>query len=146
MSKEVVGKEAVGSRKSIQELQDELRSLIAQSEYLRNQVDAVNDTIRDLAEAIEVLEYVKEKGAGKVVLVPIGAGNFIKAKIESTESVIMGVGGRLSIEVSIDEAKKSLEERIKVLEELRLDLLRKLEEINRRINELIPKVREVQEG
>ncbi len=136
------GEEAGKAKVSPQELQDELRSLIAQSEYLRGQIDAINDTIRDLAEAIEVLDYVKEKGSGKVVLVPIGAGNFIRARIESTDTVIMGVGGRLSIEVSIEEARKSLEDRIKVLEGLRLDLLRKLEEINRRINELIPKIRE----
>lgn len=124
----------------LKKLQDELRSLIAQADYLRSQVDVVNDTIQDLVTTIEVLEYLKKSGEGKTVLVPIGAGNFIRAKIEKVDSVIMGVGGRLSVEASVDDARKMLEERIDALEGLRLDLLRKLEEVNRRINEILPQV------
>ncbi len=131
------------NHEKLQKLQDELRSLISQADYLRAQIDALNNTIWDIASAIEVLEYLKKHGEGKTVLVPIGAGNFIRAKIEKVESVVMGVGGRLSIEASVDDAKKMMEERIKVLESLRLDLLRKLEEINRKINEILPQVEEL---
>ena len=121
-------------------LQDELRSLIAQADHLRAQIDLVNATIQDLAAGLEVLEYLKKYGEGKTVLVPIGAGNFIKAKVEKVDTVIMGVGGRLSVEASIDDARKMIEDRITLLEKLRLDLLRKLEEVNRRINEILPEV------
>ncbi len=130
----------IKNHERLQKLQDELRSLIAQADYLRSQIDAVNSTIQDLAAVIEVLDYLKKHGEGKTVLVPIGAGNFIRAKIEKVETVVMGVGGRLSIEASIEDAKKMLDERISVLEDLRLDLLRKLEEINRKINEILPQV------
>ncbi len=121
-------------------LQDELRSLIAQADYLRAQIDVVNATIQDLAAGLEVLDYLKKYGEGRVVLVPIGAGNFIKAKVEKVDTVIMGVGGRLSVEASVDDARKMMEERIRLLEQLRLDLLRKLEEVNRKINEILPEV------
>ena len=127
----------------LQKLQDELRSLIAQADQLRAQIDIVNATIQDLAASIEVLDYIKKYGEGKTVLVPIGAGNFIRAKIEKPDKVIMGVGGRLSVEVDIDDAKKMIEERIGTLESLRLDLLRKLEEVNRRINEILPQVEQL---
>lgn len=127
-------------REKLQRLQDELRSLIAQADQLRAQIDVVNETIQDLAASIEVLDYIKKYGEGKTVLVPIGAGNFIRARIEKPEKVIMGVGGRLSVEVDIDEARKMIEDRISTLEGLRLDLLRKLEEVNRRINEILPQV------
>jgi len=127
----------------LKKLQDELRSLIAQAEHLRAQVDVVNDTIQDLAAVIEVLEYLKKHGEGRTVLVPIGAGNFIRAKIEKVDTVVMGVGGRLSVEASVEDARKMLEERIDALEGLRLDLLRKLEEVNRRINEILPQVEEL---
>jgi len=128
------------NHEKLKKLQDELRSLIAQADYLRSQVDVVNDTIQDLVTTIEVLEYLKKSGEGKTVLVPIGAGNFIRARIEKVDSVVMGVGGRLGIEASIEEARKMLDERINALESLRLDLLRKLEEVNRRINEILPQV------
>ncbi len=135
--------EKLKNHERLQKLQDELRSLISQADYLRSQIDALNNTIWDIATAMEVLEYLKKHGEGKTVLVPIGAGNFIRAKVEKVETVVMGVGGRLSIEASVDDAKKMMEERIKVLEGLRLDLLRKLEEINRKINEILPQVEEL---
>ncbi len=130
----------VKDHERLQKLQDELRSLISQADYLRSQIDAVNSTIQDLATVIEVLDYLKKHGEGKTVLVPIGAGNFIRAKVEKVETVVMGVGGRLSIEASVEDAKKMLDERISILEDLRLDLLRKLEEVNRKINEILPQV------
>jgi len=136
----MVASTSLQNHEKLKKLQDELRSLIAQADYLRSQVDVVNDTIQDLVTTIEVLEYLKKSGEGKTVLVPIGAGNFIRAKIEKVDSVIMGVGGRLSVEASIDDARKMLDERINALESLRLDLLRKLEEVNRRINEILPQV------
>ncbi|BEP16706.1 prefoldin subunit alpha [Pyrofollis japonicus] len=131
------------NQEKLRKLQDELRSLIAQADQLRAQIDIINATIQDLAASIEVLEYIKKYGEGKTVLVPIGAGNFIRAKIEKPDKVIMGVGGRLSVEVEIDDARKMIEERISTLEDLRLDLLRKLEEINRRINEILPQVEQL---
>ncbi len=127
----------------LKQLQDELRSLIAQADQLRSQIDTVNAIIEDLFAASEILDYIAKEGKGKTVLVPIGAGNFIKAKIEDTSTVVMAVGGRLSIETSIEEAKKAIESRIETLERIRLDLLRKLEEVNRRINEILPKVEEL---
>ncbi len=133
----------VRDHERLKKLQDELRSLIAQADHLRAQVDVINDTIQDLAAVIEVLEYLKKHGEGRTVLVPIGAGNFIRAKIEKVDTVVMGVGGRLSVEASVEDARKMLEERIDALEGLRLDLLRKLEEVNRRINEILPQVEEL---
>ena len=121
-------------------IQGEVRSLLAQAEYLRNQIDAVNAVIDDLYASLEVLDFIAKEGAGKTVLVPIGAGNLIKAKIEDTSTVITSVGGRLSLEVPTEEAKKAIESRIAALEQVRLTLLRKLEEINRKVNELLPKL------
>ena len=120
--------------------QDELRSLIAQIEYLRDQVATVNAIIDDLVGSLQIIEYISKEGQGKTVLVPIGAGNFIKAKIEDTQSIVMSIGGRMSIETNPEDAKKLIENRISTLENYRLDLLRKLEEINRKINEILPKV------
>ncbi len=123
-------------------LEEELRTLFGQAESLRQQIATIDATILDLATVLETLDYIKEKGKNKVVLVPIGAGNFIRAKIEDTEHVIMGVGGRMSVEATIDEAKEMINERIRALEQLRLDLRRKLEEINARISEIIVKLQE----
>ena len=123
-------------------LEEELRTLFGQAESMRQQIATIDATILDLATVIETLDYIKSRGSDKIVLVPIGAGNFIRAKIVDTEHVIMGVGGRLSVEASVDDAKELINQRIESLEKLRLDLRRKLEEVNARIRELIEKTRE----
>lgn len=122
--------------------EEELRSLFGQAESLRQQIATIDATILDLATVLETLDYIKSKGKDKVVLVPIGGGNFIRAKIIDTEHVIMGVGGRMSVEATIDEAKEMINNRINVLEQLRLDMRRKLEEINAKIRELISGLQE----
>ena len=135
-------KKAEAPQVSYDRLEEELRTLFGQLESLRQQITVIDSTILDLATVLETLDYIKTQGKDKVVLVPIGAGNFIRAKVVDTEKVIMGVGGRLSVEADIDEAKKMISERITTLEQLRLDLRRKLEEINARISELIEKLQE----
>ena len=117
-------------------VQDELAGLIDQFNQIQAQIDAINAVIADLYASLEVLDYLATQGKGKTVLVPIGAGNFIKARIEDTASVVMSVGGRLNVEVSVEDAKKAINERIRTLEAVRLDLLTKLGEIRRRITEL----------
>ena len=145
MAEEVKAPEAqkeVTSEEKVKLLQDELRSLLAQAEYIRDQIDAIDAIIDDLYASLQVLDYIAKEGKGKVVLVPIGAGNFIKAKIEDTSTVVTSVGGRLNLEVPVEDAKKAIESRIKALEALRLELLKRLEALNRKINEILPRVRE----
>ncbi len=136
-------KKEVKPEEEIKKLQDELRSLIAQADRLRDQIDAVDALVDDLYAVLETLRYIAKEGKDKTVLVPIGAGNFIKAKIVDTETVVTSIGGRLSLEVPISEAEKTIEARIAALEQIRLTLLKKLEEVNRKINEILPKVREI---
>ncbi len=135
-------KKAEAPQVNYERLEEELRTLFGQLESLRQQITAIDSTILDLATVLETLDYIKNQGKDKVVLVPIGAGNFIRAKVVDTEKIIMGVGGRLSVEADIEEAKKMISERITTLEQLRLDLRRKLEEINARISEIIEKLQE----
>jgi len=136
-------KAQVKVEETIKQLQDELRGLISQAEQLRAQIATINSVITDLFAALEILDYLEREGKGKTVLVPIGGGNLIiKAKVEDVQSVIMNIGGTLNVETSIEDAKKAVDSRIKLLEQIRLDLLKKLEEINRRINEILPRLEE----
>jgi len=135
MSKEV-------EKTTANKAEEELRTLFGQAESLRQQINTLDTTILDIATVIETLDFIKDNGKDKTVLVPIGAGNFIRARIVDTQNVIMGVGGRLSIEANIEEARKVLTERMKVLEDLRLDLRRRLEEINAKISKLVSEIQQ----
>ena len=48
---------------------------------------------------------------GQDILVPIGAGSFIHAKLDDKDKVILGVGADVSIEKDVAFAKTSLEAR-----------------------------------
>ena len=77
---------------NMNKVEEELRTLFGQQESLRQQISVIDNTILDLSSVLETLDFIKSEGKDKVVLVPIGAGNFIRAKVVDTERVIMGVG------------------------------------------------------
>ena len=58
--------EAVRNGSRMEELQDELRSILGEIEYLRNQVSAVDAMISDLRSVDTTLTYIKEKGKGDI--------------------------------------------------------------------------------
>ncbi|WP_342452641.1 prefoldin subunit alpha [Thermococcus stetteri] len=90
------------------------------------------------------LAYVKEKGKGKEIYIPLGSGVAIRGKIENPDDVIMDVGAGILVGATVDEARENIEKRIKALMDLRLALLRKIEEDTRKVNELLKELREMQ--
>ncbi|MBP1910877.1 prefoldin alpha subunit [Thermococcus stetteri] len=68
----------------------------------------------------------------------------IRGKIENPDDVIMDVGAGILVGATVDEARENIEKRIKALMDLRLALLRKIEEDTRKVNELLKELREMQ--
>ncbi|ASJ00520.1 prefoldin subunit alpha [Thermococcus gorgonarius] len=127
-----------------EQIQDEIRSYLGEIEYLREQIGAIDATIADLRIVDATLRYLKEKGEGKSIYIPLGSGIAIRGKIEKPDDVIMDVGAGILINTTVDEARENIEKRINTLMELRLALLRKIEEDTRKVNELLKELRESQ--
>ncbi len=123
--------------KTPEEIQDEIRSYLGEIEYLRSQVSVIDATIANLRTVDATLAYIKEKGKGKEIYIPLGSGIAIKGKIEKPDDVIMDVGAGILVGATIDEARENIEKRINALMELRLALLRKIEEDGRKVTELL---------
>ena len=130
--------------KTLEQIQDEIRSYLGEIEYLRSQIAAIDATIADLRIVDATLAYIKEKGKGKAIYIPLGSGVAIKGKIENPDDVIMDVGAGILVGASIDEARENIEKRINALMSLRLALLRKIEEDTRKVNELLMELQEMQ--
>ncbi|WP_297506170.1 prefoldin subunit alpha [Thermococcus sp.] len=130
--------------KTHEQIQDEIRSYLGEIEYLREQIGAIDATIADLRIVDATLSYLKEKGEGKSIYIPLGSGIAIRGKIEKPDDVIMDVGAGILINTTVDEARENIEKRINALMELRLALLRKIEEDTRKVNELLRELRESQ--
>ncbi|WP_457742976.1 prefoldin subunit alpha [Thermococcus sp.] len=130
--------------RTLEQIQDEIRSYLGEIEYLRSQIGAIDATIADLRIVDATLSYIKEKGKGKAIYIPLGSGVAIKGKIEDPNDVIMDVGAGILVGATVDEARENIEKRINALMNLRLALLRKIEEDTRKVNELLKELQEMQ--
>ncbi|WP_456423963.1 prefoldin subunit alpha [Thermococcus sp.] len=129
--------------RTLEQIQDEIRSYLGEIEYLRSQIGAIDATIADLRVVDATLAYIKDKGKGKSIYIPLGSGIAIKGKIDDPDDVIMDVGAGILVGASVDEARENIEKRINALMNLRLALLRKIEEDTRKVNELLKELQEM---
>ena len=128
---------------TIEELNKELKGYIAQIEALRAEVAVVDENIATYRNVIATLNNLKDLGKGKNILIPIGAGTQIEAKIENPERVVVSVGSGISAELNFDEALKHLSKEIVALQALRRTLEEAIAEAYTKTEELLQKVREL---
>ncbi len=83
------------------------------------------------------------------LFVPIGGGSYIRAKLESTEKIIVGMGAGISVEKSLSEAKETVGNRVAQLEKTRgtlqqqfTQVAQKMEEDQTKLQELSQKLRD----
>jgi len=103
---------------------EEIEALMIEAEQYRKRMESINrqmqmieSTIAELHSSMNALSALEENKTGTNILVSIGSGSFIKAQLAQTDRVIVGVGASISMEKSIPEARKYLEERLKQAEE-----------------------------
>ena len=130
--------------RTLEQIQDEIRSYLGEIEYLRGQIGVIDATIADLRTVDATLAYLKDKGKGKPIYIPLGSGIAIKGKIEDPNDVIMDVGAGILVGATVEEARENIEKRINALMNLRLALLRKIEEDTRKVNELLKELQKMQ--
>jgi prefoldin alpha subunit len=90
---------------------DELRQAMAAMESYKERVEALTHQVQVLrvsldevsmtAEALKAFQNAKE---GDEIMVPVGASSFITVKVTSNKSVIVDIGGNISVEKQVDEA------------------------------------------
>ena len=134
---------APSNEEKLRKMQDEIRSVLGEIEYLRQQIDVIDTTITELRTVSETLSYIKEKGEGRSIYIPLGAGVAIKGKIEDVNDLIMDVGAGIMVGATADEVRSDLDRRINALLELRRTLLKRIEEDSRKVNELLEEVRKL---
>ncbi|RMD46684.1 MAG: prefoldin subunit alpha, partial [Aquificota bacterium] len=89
---------------TMEELNKELRGYIAQIEALRSEIAVVDESIATYRTAIKTINNLRDLGKGKNILIPIGAGAQIEAKIENPDRVVVSIGAGISAELNAEEA------------------------------------------
>ncbi|WP_457636581.1 prefoldin subunit alpha [Oceanithermus sp.] len=106
-------------KKTPEEQNQELRSLIAQIEALRAEVALVNQSISALQSTQATLATIKDLGKGKSMLIPVGSIVQVTAKVEDVERVVIDIGGNLSVELPYEEALEYLSKQLTALRDQR---------------------------
>ncbi|WP_321422364.1 prefoldin subunit alpha [uncultured Methanobacterium sp.] len=124
-------------RQRLEEIINELNAYKAQADMLNQQVETLNATISDMTIAQETLEAIKGKKSPET-LVPIGAGSFLITEIKNTEEVIVGLGSGAAVKKNIDDAKMSIEEQKKELDNIMQKMMSDLTKISQIITQKSP--------
>ncbi len=121
----------------------ELRVLEGTAETLQSRINLVNAALTELRVEKMTLEGLEKEKKDAPLFVPIGGGSYIKAKLESAENMIVGIGADVAVERTISEAKETSANRIAELEKTRTSLGQQLTQVIGKIQEGRTKLEEV---
>ncbi len=124
-----------GDREAFRSVAVELQILEGTAETLQSRLNLVNAALTELNFARMTLEGVEKEAPDAPLFVPVGGGSFIKARLDSIDKVVVGVGAGVSIERSAVEAKETLQNRVSELEKSRTALQQQLVQVVGRIQE-----------
>jgi prefoldin alpha subunit len=129
-------------RQRLEALVNELNTYQGQAEVLQQQIETLNATIAELSVAMDTLDTGKGED-NKETLVPIGAGSFLITELKNTSEVIIGLGAGVAVKKKIDDAKDTIAEQKKELEELRDKMSSDLQKITEYIMQRSPEAEEL---
>jgi prefoldin alpha subunit len=129
-------------RQRLEALVNELNTYQGQAEVLQQQIETLNATIAELTVAVDTLDTVKGED-NKETLVPIGAGSFLITELKNTDEVIIGLGAGVAVKKKVDDAKVTIAEQKKELEDLREKMSLDLQKITEYIMQKSPEAEEL---
>jgi prefoldin alpha subunit len=94
-----------------------------------------NAAINELRVSSMTLDGLEKEKKGAQLFVPIGGGSYVKAKLETTENIVVGIGADVAVERTLKETKVELEARIAELEKTREALGQQLNQVVGRMQE-----------
>ena len=101
----------------------ELRELIMHAENLRQQLGALEQQRELIAElagdarrALAALDHVATAKDGDEILVPLGAGAFVHAKLASGGNALASLGAGVHAEMPASDARERMKARVESLE------------------------------
>src|SRR3989442_4460996 len=86
----------------------EIRMLEGSARVLSSRLDIVTGALSETQTAKQTLEGTKESGRDVEMLIPIGSGSFVKAKLEDPQHIIIGVGAGDCFDKTVEDSIKDL--------------------------------------
>ena len=102
---------------------------------IQQRINMTNAALTELKVSNLTMEGLEKEKKGTELFVPIGGGSYVKAKLETSKKVVVGVGADVAVEKTVKEAKEELETRIAELEKTREGLGQQLRQVFGRIQQ-----------
>jgi len=118
----------------LNKLSIEMRFLEQTAETLQQRIGMINAAITDLTYANMTLEGIEKEKDDSELLVPIGSSSYIKVKLATADTVIVGMGAGVSVEKTLPEAKAIVKERLEELKKTMTSAQQQYAQVIQRIN------------
>ncbi|TRO52117.1 prefoldin subunit alpha [Candidatus Bathyarchaeota archaeon] len=122
------------AEEELNRLSVEMRFLEQTAETLQQRIGMINAAMTDLTYANMTLEGMEKEKDNAELLVPIGGSSYIKVKLASTNTVIVGMGAGVSVEKTLPEAKGIVKERLDELQKTMTSAQQQFAQVAQRIN------------
>jgi len=123
------------NEEELRKLSVEMRILEQTAEAIQARINMVNAVTADLTYANMTLDGLEKQKQNAELLIPIGGSSYIKAKLETSDKVTVGIGGGVSVEKTLQEAKEILKKRFEDLEKTKVSLQQQFAQVAERIEE-----------
>jgi prefoldin alpha subunit len=123
------------SEEELRRISVELRMLEQTAEALQSRLNMINAVATDLTYASTTLQSLDKENENAEVLVPIGGTSYIRARLDSPDRVIVGMGAGVSVEKTREEAKDIIKKRLEDLDKTRTSMQQQFTQVAGKINE-----------
>jgi prefoldin alpha subunit len=131
----------------LERLAYEYQLLQAQAQLLAQNLDLLTMGRNEFQAVKETLEGLKKtEDERPEILVPIGAGSFLRGVLIDKNNAIVSVGAGYAIEKSLDDAVEYLEARIKEYDDAIAKTQEGLKNLEGRLQELAQRAQQLQQG
>ncbi|MFB0543259.1 MAG: prefoldin subunit alpha [Candidatus Bathyarchaeia archaeon] len=116
--------------------EDQLRRLLVELQLLQNtggilesRLNMLEAAMAELRVAGTTLEELKKEEEGASLLLPVGGGSFIRAKLGDISNVIVEIGADVSVEMELDKALEDTRARLSEMEKASLSVQQQLSQV-----------------
>ena len=107
----------------------ELQMMQGSAETMQQRLGVLQNAAADLGVAKTSIESLKEVEEGDPILVPIGGGTFVNARLGDLSNILVNIGADVSIEMGLDEADQDLSSRLEEVEKASQSVQEQLQQI-----------------
>ncbi|HVP94458.1 MAG TPA: prefoldin subunit alpha [Methanoregulaceae archaeon] len=126
--------------RELQALQHYLSEYGQQVEIFTNQLQLLDEGRMEATAAIEVLKSIQETGGSEIVLLQVGGGASVRAKVLEPDRVFVSIGSDVVVERTNADAVEYLKDRITEMEASGKKVAETIERIRSQMNEIARRI------